>query len=133
MKGNILIIDDELELVKNLQHILAKYADTIYTASNGAEGLRIIQNKNIHCVISDIYMPVMTGIDVIKSVRESGNNVPFIFFTAYGADEIKTKAALYPKTVFLIKPDIKSITLIISKMLRWGFEGQKTEIFPPAL
>jgi CheY-like chemotaxis protein len=122
MKGNLLIIDDETELVYNLKQILAKYADNVYYAFNGADGMRALKTHQIHCVICDIYMPGMTGIDVIKAIREEGNKVPFIFFTAYGMDEIKAEAAQYPRTVFLIKPDIKEITLIISKMLKLGLD-----------
>lgn len=120
MKGNLLIIDDETELVDNLKIILAKHADNVYTAFNGADGIRALNSHDIHCVICDVYMPGMTGIEVIKHIRKEGNNVPFIFFTAYGMDEIKAEAAQFPRTVFLIKPDIKEITLIISKMLQLG-------------
>lgn len=120
MKGNLLIIDDETELVQNLKLILSKYADNIYCAYNGADGIRALKTNVIHCVICDVYMPGMTGIEVIKHIRDVGNNVPFIFFTAYGMDELKAEAAQYPRTVFLIKPDIKEITLIISKMLQLG-------------
>lgn len=123
MKGNLLIIDDEVELAQNLKLILSKYADNIFVSYNGADGIRILEAEDIHCVICDIYMPGMTGIEVIKHVRENGNNVPFIFFTAYGVDEIKSQAAQYPKTVFLIKPDVKEITLIIGSMLKLGIEN----------
>lgn len=122
MKGNLLIIDDEVELAQNLKLILKKYADNVFVAHSGADGIRILEKETVHCVICDIYMPGMTGIDVIKAIREAHNNVPFIFFTAYGVDEIKAEAAQYPRTIFLIKPDVKEITLIIGKMLQLGQE-----------
>lgn len=122
MKGNLLIIDDEVVLAENLKQMLKKYADNVYVAYNGADGLRIINKETIHCVISDVFMPGMTGLEVIKEARESGIQVPFIFFTAYGVDEIKSEAAQYEKTVFLIKPEVKEITHIISKMLQLGID-----------
>lgn len=127
MKGNLLIIDDEKYLTENLEMIFAKHADRVFTANSGAEGLKVLNENSIHSVICDIFMPGLSGIDVITQVRENGNNVPFIFFTAYGADELKEKIATFENTLFLTKPDIASIVHIIEKMLSLGMASEVQE------
>ena len=120
MKGNLLIIDDEKNLTDNLQLLFSKYSDKVFVANNGADGLAILENETIHCVICDIYMPDLSGIEVVRKTREEGNKVPFIFFTAYGEDELRGKVANYEQTLFLLKPDISSIVKIIESMLKLG-------------
>ena len=123
MKGNLLIIDDEKNLTDILKQILSKYADNVFVTNTGAAGLRIIAEEEIHCVICDIFMPELTGIQVIQNVRESGNLVPFIFFTAHGVEELEMEVSAFDRTLFLVKPDISGIVQIIDKMLKLGFEN----------
>lgn len=124
MKGNLLIIDDEKHLTDNLKMLFSKYSDKVFIANNGVDGLAILKNEAIHCVICDIYMPEISGIEVIRKTREEGNKVPFIFFTAYGEDELRGKVANYEQTLFLLKPDISSIVKIIESMLKLGMTAK---------
>lgn len=87
-KGNLLIVDDETMLLKNLILNLEDHADEIYTAENGQQALKHFEDKTIHCVVCDINMPVMNGVEFIKKLREQNNNVPFIFFTGHGSQEL---------------------------------------------
>lgn len=123
MKGNLLIIDDEKILTENLKQILSKHVDNVFVANSGADGLRVLASEDIHCVICDIYMPELTGIEVIQIARDNGNQVPFIFFTAYGVDELKVEVSNFDRTLFLVKPDISGIVQILDKMLKLGLDG----------
>lgn len=128
MKGNLLIIDDEEEITRSLQLLLSSYADNVYTANSGANGLRILAAEEIHCVICDIYMPELSGFEVLKLVRENNNLVPFIFFTAYGIEDLNVDVSNYERTLFLVKPDIDGIIKIIHQMLQLGFEQRRYKI-----
>lgn len=75
---NLLIIDDEELLLQNMKFLLSHYVQNIFTANNGKEALKILQNEDIHCAICDITMPVMGGVELIKEVRAQGNDIPFI-------------------------------------------------------
>lgn len=81
-KGNLLIVDDEPILLKNLKINLEDYADNIFTASNGLDALEVFKREKIHCIICDINMPQMNGVEVIKEVRNMDSHIPFIFYTA---------------------------------------------------
>ena len=118
MKGTLLIIDDEPELVKNLSDLFSDYLEEVITAGDGKQGLEVLNQKNVDCVICDFSMPIMDGLQVISKTRMFGNQVPFIFYTAFGNEELKNQVAEYEGTLFLDKPNIKELidmTLIIIK------------------
>lgn len=122
--GNLLIVDDEELLVKNISFLLKKYAENIFVAFNGVEAFEVIQKHPIHCVICDISMPKMTGLEFLQKVRDSGNEVPFIFYTAYAQPEIMMKAAEYGAFDFLRKPDFESLIESITRGIAEGFKRE---------
>ncbi|MES2525585.1 MAG: response regulator [Bdellovibrionota bacterium] len=117
MKKNLLVIDDETGITDNLKLVFRKHTDQVFTANSGQDGLDILADEEIHCVICDIRMPGMNGLEVIRKVRDSGNNVPFIFFTAYVLDELKVKVSEYEATIFLEKLDTKKLVEMVSVFL----------------
>ncbi|MCM2350529.1 MAG: response regulator [Bacteriovoracaceae bacterium] len=126
MKQNLLIIDDEDLILHNLKYLLKKHALTVFTANNGKAGLNILQKNQIHCVICDIFMPDLTGVQIIKEVRAMGNMVPFVFFTAHGNHDLMLEAAKYGAFEFINKPYFESLEEIIINGLREGFERSST-------
>lgn len=119
---NLLIVDDESLLVENMTFILAPYATKVFTGSNGKEGLRVLETEEIHCVVCDITMPVMNGVEFIKEARKKGFEVPFIFYSAYGNHELMLEVSKYGAFDFLSKPDFKDVEAIVSRGLTEGFK-----------
>ena len=70
MKGNLLIVDDEVDLSWSMKELLEDEAHHIYIANNGEEGLAILRSQKIDCVVSDIKMPVMDGDESSRKMRE---------------------------------------------------------------
>ena len=108
-KGNLLIVDDEPIILKRLKFNLEDYATNIYTAENGIEALEQLKIHQVHCVICDINMPKMNGVEVLRTIREQKNEVPFIFYTAHGNDELMMEAVKYGAFDFLDKPTITGL------------------------
>lgn len=122
VKGkNLLIIDDEEQLLINLSYLFKKYADQVFTAQNGKEGLAILEEHAIHCVISDVSMPELNGIEVIRRLRSQGNEVPFIFYTALKNYELMVEAAKYGAFDFLTKPIFEELESVVAHGLKLGF------------
>jgi len=121
MKRNILIVDDEEFILENLKYLLEEFADEVYTALDGQAGLDIINSKEVLCVISDINMPIMNGIEFIKSVREMGNNTPFIFFTAQGNRELMLEAVKFGAFDFIDKPNFDGLEDVVVRGMNEGF------------
>lgn len=77
-KLTLLLVEDEVSILETMYTILSTFFKEVITATNGEEGLEIYtQNKNeIDLVVTDITMPIMNGIDMIKNIKELNNELP---------------------------------------------------------
>jgi two-component system response regulator AtoC len=113
MKGNILIVDDEIDLSVNMKELLEDEAKYIFIANNGVEALEILKSHKIDCVISDIKMPLMDGLELIECARSCGLEMPFIFYTGHGSDELKKIAHDLGAMDLLTKPNFFNLELAV--------------------
>ena len=123
---NLLIVEDEELLVLNMKFLLGHLAGKIFTAYNGKEALDILRNNVIHCVITDVSMPIMNGVDFIKQARLEGFEQPFIFYSSFGDHELMREVALYGAYDFLRKPAFDGLEDVISRGLQEGFRRSQT-------
>ena len=70
MGKKILVIDDDKLVLMTLKRLLAKEGYKISTATSGTEGLRRIENEDFDLILSDIKMPGMDGVEMVKRIRE---------------------------------------------------------------
>ncbi len=128
-KGNLLIADDEELILEGLEFALEDYTDQIFTAEDGEEALKLLSEHEIHCVICDINMPKMNGVEVIKNIRNAGNNVPFIFYTAHGNHDLMLEAVKYGAFDFLNKPNLDGLEEVVTRGLNEGLnrKPEKTQ------
>lgn len=84
MNKKILLVEDEIELRENIKDILELSSFVVTPASNGVEALQLLGKESFDLVISDIMMPKIDGIDLLKRFREKEYwlETPFIFLTA---------------------------------------------------
>jgi DNA-binding response OmpR family regulator len=90
-QGKILIVDDDLDIVKALKKILEFQAYCVTVVTNGAECLEKIENGRPDLIILDLLMPKLDGFDVIRELREnpkySGrDDISLLIFTAMRED-----------------------------------------------
>lgn len=116
-KGNVLLIDDEIEIIENLKFLLEGLADNIFLAASGAKGLEIVSQEQIDCIICDLKMPEITGLELLKTLRESGVDKPFIFYSGEFSEESMAQAAKYDVYAFLHKPQFEGIERILTAAL----------------
>jgi len=117
MSKTLLIVDDEEKILSRMEVILEGIPDTILTASNGQEALQVYKNNEIDCIISDINMPIMNGIDLIKNIRKIDKDIPFIFYTAHGNHNLMLEVAKYGAFDFIEKPALDSVEEIVKRAL----------------
>ena len=107
LKTIFLVVDDFEPMRKvTSSQLRAMGAGTIVTAANGAEALRILNNRHVDIVLSDWNMPVMTGLELLKAVRadEKLSYLPFIMITAEAERERITEAIANGVSDLLVKP-----------------------------
>src|ERR1700687_409664 len=93
--AKILIVDDVADNRTLLSGVLSSAQHMILEATNGAEGLKRAQNQEPDLIITDLYMPVMDGLELAQHLRADPRfkDTPIIFYTAiYHVDEIKDLA-----------------------------------------
>jgi CheY-like chemotaxis protein len=124
-KGNLLLVEDDLALVRLLEDSFENICDEIFTANNGYEALEVLEKEVIHAILSDFKMPKMDGLTLLK---ESANKyqVPFIVLTAYGDDEaIQSALDLGAMGVFKKPHDFTDSDVFLEKVqeaLQMGLE-----------
>ena len=118
-RGRILIVDDELILRESLARWLERDGHELDTAANGEEALKKIKDKQFDILLADIKMPGMSGIDVLKRVKESDPEISVVMITAYGSISTAIEAMKNGAYDYLLKPfEPDELGLLIEKILR---------------
>lgn len=82
----ILVVDDEPSIVTLLQYNLEQAGYTVDTATTGTDALTKISSNAYFCVLLDLMLPELDGMEVTKRVRQAGNDTPIIIVTAKGEE-----------------------------------------------
>lgn len=102
---NILVVDDYQTMVRIIKNLLKQIGfSNIDEASDGKQALEKISQKGYGLVISDWNMEPMTGLDLLKTLRGSGNKVPFIMVTAESKTENVMAAREAGVNNYIVKP-----------------------------
>ncbi|WP_051327783.1 ATP-binding response regulator [Desulfatirhabdium butyrativorans] len=100
----ILLIDDEPDIVRVLAMSLRADGHTVHTACSGEEGVALFREYEPDIVITDIRMPGMDGIEVLKRVRSLSDRVEVIIVTGHGDVDVAIEALKYGASDFINKP-----------------------------
>ena len=99
----ILIVDDEIEYQKVLSIILSDVGYDTASCSNGYEALGHIENNIVDLVVTDLKMPIMDGVELIKKIKEKYDNVDVIVMTAFGSIESAVDSIKYGALDYFVK------------------------------
>lgn len=99
----ILVCDDDKEIVKAIEIYLTKENYNVLKAYDGEQGLKLINNNDIHLVILDIMMPIKDGIETIEEIRRD-KSIPVIMLSAKSEDEDKIKGLNLGADDYVTKP-----------------------------
>lgn len=117
--ANILIIDDELVMRESLAGWLERDGHYVRTAPGGEEGLIIFKEKHFDILLVDIKMEGMSGLDVLKKIRESEIETAVVMITAYGSIATAIEAMKNGAQDYLLKPfDPDELGVLIEKILK---------------
>ena len=102
--ANILIVDDELGMRQFLTHLFQKEGHTVRVADNGREAMTLLRQQPADLVLSDIKMPDMSGIELLREAREFLPEIEVIMMTAFASVDTAREAFLLGAYDFVQKP-----------------------------
>src|SRR5690242_8147734 len=102
--ANLLIVDDELGMRQFLTHLLQREGHTVRVAEQGQQALALICEQAPDLIISDIRMPDMNGVDLLRAARELLPEVEVIMMTAFANVDTAREAFLLGAYDFVQKP-----------------------------
>lgn len=122
MTEKILIVDDSPSTVMLMKFSLEKENYKVLTASNGNDALGVLENTDgVKCVVTDINMPGISGIDLVKKIRETIRYkfVPVIVLTSADKPDNKRASRRVGATGWIDKPfKPESLLRVVKKTLR---------------
>ena len=121
----VLVVDDEERLRKALSRSLRQEKWRTYAAASGAEALGVLRERKIDLVITDLVMPGMDGMTLVRRIRRADPGMKVIIITAYGSTESMAEAEALGVSCYLAKPfDLSHLKSKVKELLS-GFEAAR--------
>ncbi len=128
MHNKILLVDDEESILRSFTKSFESEGYDVTTAPTGEEGIKHLQNSMFNLVISDLVMPGVDGIAVLKKAREQTPNIGTIILTGYGDLTSAVEALRLGADDYILKPCDADELLIRSQRClekRYAFQVNK--------
>jgi len=127
---NILIVDDDSSLRNMLSIVLRKEGYSISNAEDGRNALKFLRKNNTDLIISDIKMPDISGIELLKKVKTINKELPFILITAFSSTNDAIEAMKLGADDYITKPfNLDELKIIINQTLhKKNIEKENVEL-----
>jgi len=126
---SVLYVEDEAEIRDVLAKILKRRIGTVYTASNGFEGVEKFRELNPDIVITDINMPKMDGLKMIAAIRKIKEDVPVIIITGHNEPDYFIRSIELGIDRYVLKPtDSKMLIDAIKKVPPVSYSAERSKL-----
>ena len=116
--ANLLIVDDEQGMRQLLSLVFGRAGHTVRAAENGRRAVELLREDTVDLIISDVRMPDMGGIELLRAARELSPDVSVVMMTAFATIETAREAFKLGADDFIQKPfDVDELKLIVEKAL----------------
>ncbi|HEX4476601.1 MAG TPA: sigma-54 dependent transcriptional regulator [Polyangiaceae bacterium] len=118
-RKQILVVDDEPNLRRVLSAQLARDGYDVHTAEDGAEGIQILNDNHIDLVITDLRMPKVDGMELLRRALKMDADLPVVMITAHGTVDNAVEALKTGAFDYVTKPfDQAEVRAVVKKALR---------------
>ena len=100
----LLVVDDEASNLESLERIFAREGLTVLAAKDGKDALEVVRKRRIDVVLTDLMMPGISGVDLLKAVKQLSPETETVVMTAYGTVEAAVEAMREGAYDFITKP-----------------------------
>ena len=109
----LLFVEDDDILRKQYSYVFRQFFLKVIEARSAIEGLEFYEKNSVQCIVSDIVMDDMNGIELIQEIRKTNKNIPIILFSSHPTQKYLLESITLNLSDFLIKPasfqDIKNV------------------------
>lgn len=120
----ILVVDDEVVLREGLSKILEDEGYVVICAESGQQAIEIVQSTKVDLVLTDMRMPGMSGIELLKKIRETHGRTGVIILTGFGEIESYIEAMNFGAIEYVSKPfKVNELRFIVNKILNNSIEA----------
>lgn len=102
--ATILIVDDDVDLLDTMGTLCRRRGFDVHVAPDAEAALRVVEVNVPGVVLTDLRLPGMSGLDLIRALRAVHPRLPIILLTAFGSDEVVELAGRYGACSILTKP-----------------------------
>jgi two-component system, NtrC family, response regulator AtoC len=137
MSGTVLIVDDERTLARAIRAFLIESGYEAEVAGDGEQALGMLETLRPDVVFSDVRLPGMNGIDLLRRIREYDAAIPVVIMTAYGTIEGAVEAVKLGAFDYLKKPvDLEELKLLADRaretsQLKQELSYYRSRVAPP--
>jgi EAL domain-containing protein (putative c-di-GMP-specific phosphodiesterase class I) len=118
-RGLVLLVDDERSIARAYARSLGDAGFEVVCAYDGQEAAESARHQRFDVIVSDITMPQMSGLELLRAVREHDLDVPFVLMTGGPAVESAVRAVEYGALRYLIKPiDTRELEEVVARAVR---------------
>src|SRR6187200_789136 len=118
-KKQVLIVDDEPNLRKILSAQLSRDGYDVMTAEDGEQGLQILREHHIDLVVTDLKMPKVDGMTLLREALREDPELPVVMITAHGTVDTAVEALKLGAFDYLTKPfDKDEVRQVVAKALK---------------
>lgn len=114
---SVMYVEDETIILRSVSTMVKRKIRDVYIATNGKEGLELFKKHTPNIVVTDIKMPVLSGLEMIEKIKEIEPTTKFIVVSAYGETNYFLKAIEIGVHGFILKPvDVNQLMEIIQEL-----------------
>ena len=117
-KANILLIDDEIDSCQALSHLLSQVGYNVKICPSGEQALELLEKQPFDLIISDLFLPGISGIDIIKQIKDDSPEIGVILITGNASAETAVEAMKEGALDYITKPfNFERLKIQVAKAL----------------
>ena len=116
-RPKILVIDDEADILEVLNFLLEREGFEVVNANSGIEAFERILKEPYHAIISDLCMPEMDGLTLLKQVRAQRDLTPFIFLSGHAKPWDEHEMINFGAYELIVKPNLEKVLPALKKII----------------
>ena len=125
---SLLVVDDDAGMIQTLNYVFAEKGYEVVTLNHGAEAIELVKKRSFDIIFSDLKMPGMNGVEMVRQIKRVAPETSFVMITAYTMHELVEEAKKEGVQAIFAKPlDLDTVISFID-----GFKSTKPAELRPA-